>query len=709
MWSKEVPLPNSPAAAGDQYNTQGFLASIRAPQTSNNYVGRIDHDFSDKWHYYLTYRDYKLINLTSNQSDIGGVFPGDTFGTPAATAPRPQQPSVWTTGMTTSINSNTTNSFVFSYLRNFWQWSDASGPPQLPGLGGALNLGGESTSTLPGLIPYTVNSQAIRQRFWDGQDKQLRDDVTLLKGNHLFGFGGAYQRNFDYHSRSDNGAGVNNSVTYESYNAGFNWSSPSIQYIPTTVPSSNYSTYETLYSEVTGMIAATQVMYTRKGPQLNLQPLGSNAADKDVIPYYSVYFNDAWHIKPNFTLTYGVGWNLEMPPYELNGSQVLLVDSNNQPINAIDFLAQRKAAALAGSSYAPVIGYTTIRNVGSGPKYPYDPYYGEFSPRASFAWNPHYSDGILGKVLGSGKTVIRGGYARIFGRLNGVNLVLVPLLGPGLLQGVTCVNPLMNGTCAGSGVATPANAFRIGPDGLAAPLPAASQTLPQPFYPGVGGNPATIDPYGLDPKNTKPDRNDNFTLTIQRELTSHMQLEAGYIGKIQRDLFMEIDLDSVPYMTTLGGQAFSSAYAQLYQQMFFNGVSPSNVTTQPFFEAALGGPSSGFCKGYASCTQAVAVNYTSIIKATGVTDLWNRLNADQGWVVGPHHAQSAGSRLDREPNHRRGSGRQLRLGKLQFAVRHSAQHHLARPYRDFQFHLGARAGHGYQCAGHQQHHAVESV
>jgi Carboxypeptidase regulatory-like domain len=634
MWSKQVPLPNSPSAAGDQYNTQGFLASIREPQTSNSYVARIDHDFGDKWHWYATYRDYKLVSLTGNQIDIGGALAGDTFGTPTATAPRPQQPSVWTTGMTTTINASTTNTFVFSYLRNFWQWSDASGQPQLPGLGGALNLGGESTATTPGLIPYTVNSQAIRQRFWDGQDKQIRDDLTMLKGNHLFGFGGAYQRNFDYHSRSDNGAGVNNSITYEVANAGFNWSSPSIQYIPTGVPSSGYSNYESLYAEVTGMLSATQLMYTRKGPQLNLQPVGSNATDKDVIPYYSVYFYDTWHMKPSFTLTYGLGWNLEMPPYELNGSQVELVDSNGQAISAKDFIAQRQAFALAGSSYTPTIGYSLVGNIGSGQKYPYNPYYAEFSPKVSFAWNPHYNDGILGKLFGSGKTVVRGGYGRIFGRLNGVNLVLVPLLGPGLLQGVVCQNPLSNGTCAGNGVATPATAFRIGNDGLTAPLPAASPTLSQPFYPSVGGNPETIDPYGLDPTNLKPDRTDNFTLTVQRELNSHLQLEVGYIGKILRNEFMEFNLDSVPYMTTLGGQAFSQAYAQLYQQMFFSGASPTVVTAQPFFEAALGGSGSAFCKGYASCTQAVAVNYGSIIKATGVTDLWNKMGALSSWTLG---------------------------------------------------------------------------
>jgi hypothetical protein len=635
IWNKQVPLPNSPnstAGGADQYNTQSFLASLRQPITTNNYVGRIDHDFGDKWHYYLTYRDYKLVSQTNNQTDIGGFFAGDTFGTPAAVAPRPQQPSVWTTGMTTTINPSTTNTFVFSYLRQFWQWSDQSGPPQLPGLGGAVNIGGENTTT-PGLIPYNVNSQSIRQRFWDGQDKGIRDDLTMLKGNHLFAFGGAYTRDFDYHSRSDNGAGVNNSISYETYNSGFNWTSPSIQYIPTTVPSSQYSSYENLYAEVTGMVASTQVMYTRKGPQLNLQPLGTNATDKSVIPYYSVYFDDTWHMKPTFTFNYGLGWNLEMPPYELNGNQVELVDSNNQVISSTDFIAQRQAAALQGESYAPTIGYTLVRNVGSGLKYPYNPYYGEFSPRASFAWNPRYNGGLLGDLFGSGKTVIRGGYSRIFGRLNGVDLVLVPLLGPGLLQGVVCSNPLMNGTCAGGGVATPANAFRIGPDGLVAPLTAATPTLSQPYYPGVNGNPETVDPSSLDP-NFKPNRTDNFTITVQRELNQHMQLEAGYIGKIIRNDFMEEDMDSVPYMTTLGGESFAQAYAQLYMQMFFNGVTPQNVSAQPFFEAALGGTGSGFCKGYTSCTEAVAMNYTSIIKATGVSDLWRALNADQGWVLG---------------------------------------------------------------------------
>jgi hypothetical protein len=627
IWN-QLPAANNPLG-GDQYNTQAFLGSIRTPLTSNNYVARIDHNFNDKWHFYATYRDFKLINLTSNQVDVGGVLPGDTFGTPAAKAPRPQQPSVWTAGLTTTISPTINNTFVFSYLRQFWQWSDSNGPPQLPGLGGAVEIGGESSGAL---IPYNVNTQSVRQRFWDGQDKQLRDDLTILKGNHFIGIGGSYARNFDYHSRTDNGAGTNDQVSYLSTSSGFNWTSP-LNYIPTSVPSSSYSTWETDYSYVLGLLSSTQVMYTRSVPGLNLLPIGTPATDKDVIPYYSTYFYDTWHMKPSFTLTYGLGWNLEMPPYELKGSQVEMVDSDGALVNTNDFIAQRRAAALAGGSYTPTLGFELVRQVGSGLKYPYNPYYGEFSPHVSFAWNPRYTDGMMGKIFGSGKTVIRGGYARIFGRLNGVDLVLVPLLGPGLLQGVLCVNPLSNGSCAGSGVATPANGFRIGTDGLTAPLAAATPTIPQPFYPGVGVNPETSDPESLDP-NFKPDRTDQFTFTIQRELNSHATLEVGYIGKILKNEYLQENLDAVPYMETLGGQQFSAAYAQVYQQMFFSGVSATNVTAQPFFEAALGGANSAFCKGYASCTAAVAVNYGSLIKETAVSDLWNKLNAANGWVLG---------------------------------------------------------------------------
>jgi hypothetical protein len=635
IWTTQMPKPTDfSGASGDLYNTAGFLGPIAEPQTSNNYIARVDHDFGDKWRWMMEYRDYKLVNLTTNQVDIGGVLPGATFGQPTAYAPRPQQPSMWGTGLTTTINPTTTNDFRFSYTRNYWAYASAAGAPQLPGLGGAVEPGGESTGAL---IPYNVNSQSTRTRFWDGQSKMIRDDVTKIKGNHLFQFGGMYTRDFDYHQRNDNGAGIDTSTVYQIGN-GSGISFPA-SLIPATVPSSQTSSYENLYAEVLGIVNQPQVLYTRAGTNLALQPQGTPAFDQSIIPYYNFYFTDSWHTKSNFTLTYGLSWSLEMPPYELNGKQIALVDQSGQPVITANYLADRKAAALAGSTYTPVLGFEQVRDVGSSLKYPYNPFYGEFSPRIALAWNPKYSNGIMGKVLGDHKTVIRGGYGRIYGRLNGVDQVLVPLLGTGLLQAVSCIGAASpaaaaaaGGNCLGPGTVNPSTAFRIGTDGMSAPLPSVSPTLAQPYYPGVGTNASAGDGEALDP-NFRPNRTDNFTVTIQREISPKNTFEVGYIGRIIRNEYQQYNLGAVPYMETLGGETFASAYAQTYEQLSA-GANPATVAVQPFFENALGGASSSYCKGFGSCTAAVASNLKTDFLNTQVYDLWSALNRASSWTLG---------------------------------------------------------------------------
>jgi hypothetical protein len=335
-----------------------------------------------------------------------------------------------------------------------------------------------------------------------------------------------------------------------------------------------------------------------------------------------------------------------MPPYEQAGKQVMMVDQGDNPIELEDYLAQRKAAALKGQVYNPVIGFATVKNVGKGRKYPYDPFYGGISPRFAMAWNPHFSDGWMKSIFGDGNTVIRGGYSRIYGRLNGVDLVLVPLLGTGLMQGVTCVGAVnaasaVNGNqCLGAGGANPSTAFRIGTDGLVAPLGGTpSATLPQPFFPGVGGNLSAAPGSVLNPK-FRPNSNDAFTFSIQRELSSKIFVETGYIGKLIHNEFQEIDSDVVPYMTTLGGQTYANAFANVYTALCgLNAqVCPSTavsaVSPQPFFETAMGGPTSAYCTGFSSCTAAVVSKLGSSFKTTAAYDVWSGLTNQSSWILG---------------------------------------------------------------------------
>jgi hypothetical protein len=467
----------------------------------------------------------------------------------------------------------------------------------------------------------------------------IRGDLTWIKGKHLVQYGGTFQHNFDYHTRTDNGVTTNNQVVYGIGATNINFGNNTANYVPASVGSSYVQGYEDLYSEVLGLVTQSQVAYTRSGSALNIQPIGSSAFDKSNIPYYSGYIGDTWKIKPNLTLVYSLGYTLEMPPVEQSGKQVALVDSADALITSDSFLAQRQAQALQGQVYLPQIGYALIGNIGKGLKYPYNPFYAEWSPRFSAAWNPKVSDGILGKIIGNQGTVIRGGYSRIWGRINGVNQVLVPLLGPGLIQAVACVDPTPAGTCAGNAGTDPTNAFRLGVDGLNPYLPAPSATLAQPYYPGVNGNTASGDTESLDP-NYKPQRTDNITISLQRQLTEKTIVEVGYIGRIIKNETSSIDLDAVPYMTTLGGQSFAQAYADMYIGLVNNGQTAAQLAPQPFIEAALGGASSATCTTavsgvkYSSCTGYLAAAQSSLIKNAQVSDLWAAMNKLTSWTLG---------------------------------------------------------------------------
>ena len=257
---------------------------------------------------------------------------------------------------------------------------------------------------------------------------------------------------------------------------------------------------------------------------------------------------------------------------------------------------------------------------------------------------------MFGKVFSHDGTVIRGGYSRIYGRLNGVDLVLVPLLGTGLIQPVQCIQPTISLSCGGAG-STPSTAFRVGPtsagfDGLSAPIPTPSPTLPQPDFPGINAVGAATGSV-LDP-NFRPNHSDTFDFTIQRQLSSKTMLEVGYIGRIVHDEYQPININAVPYMMTVGGQSFASAYAGVETSLGCNGptsgcaaggVVPANIKPQPFFEAAM---NPAYCAGFSSCTQAVANNEIAQSASQSVWSLYSDL--DNGGFNFPRSMMNTPSR-----------------------------------------------------------------
>jgi hypothetical protein len=88
-------------------------------------------------------------------------------------------------------------------------------------------------------------------------------------------------------------------------------------------------------------------------------------------------------------------------------------------------------------------------------------------------------------------------------------------------------------------------------------------------------------------------------------------------------------------MMTVGGQRFDNAYANVVLQYCggFAGMAGGGcaanaaaVTPQPFFEAALGGPTSAYCSGFSSCTAAAVANEGGNFASQQVWTLWSDLD-----------------------------------------------------------------------------------
>src|SRR5258707_6681485 len=183
-----------------------------------------------------------------------------------------------------------------------------------------------------------------------------------------------------------------------------------------------------------------------------------------------------------------------MRPNDPTGKTAMMIDVRpGKPIDGKFYLPAKQTAALSGNVFNPTVGYVPIKSTGR--KYPFDPDYTNLGPRLAVAWNPSFSGGPLGGLLGNKKTVLRGGWSRSFERKNGVVLVLTPALGIGFGDLSVCTAPDRTGAC--SGFSDPSTAFRIGIDGnhiTVPPLPAVS---------GGGIIPSEGCPRGISPGKTE--------------------------------------------------------------------------------------------------------------------------------------------------------------------------------------------------------------
>jgi hypothetical protein len=623
---------------GDGLNTIGYRATVPFALKQDFAVARLDHMITNNWNFFSSYRYHRHLQPGLNQVDI---TPGNGLATSVAS--NPVQPRYLVAGVDGQITPRLSGQFRFSWTRNWWEWIRFQPAPQVAGLGGALDLGGDGQNATGTFLaePINVDTQQARSRIWHGKDYYIAGNFAWLKGPHTFQFGGNFRRWNIFHRRNDKVLGAVDALIYFSRPDTVSLSSTNR---PTICPSNTTGTnclrpgdqsiWDMHYVNTLGIIDRATILLTRDAVNLDPLPPGTPLTARPRVDAYEGFFQDTWRVNQSFTVTAGVNYALQLPPKEAEDKQMVLIfRDSQQPVIVADYLEAARRAAENGTAFNPEFAWTPLR--ASGRTRIMDVDTNNFGPRIAAAWNPNFDGGFLGALFGQKKTVLRGGYSLTYDRVNGVGLVMTPLLGVGLGQILQCLSPNSAGTCTNLNQ-NPGNAFRIGVDGNSVPVPAATPGT-VPFTVPLAGESSSrlVDP------GREVAMNHSLNFTWQREVQRSTILEIGYVGKFGRKLLQNIDLNSVPltFRDPTSGQTFAEAFDAVAQHLRAGG-STAALATQPWFENLLTmpvtSPFSATCGAFGTFTQRMACQWaTDFRNGNAIAIAGTRISANRLWAGNP--------------------------------------------------------------------------
>lgn len=472
---------------------------------------------------------------------------------------------------------------------------------------------------------------------------EVNDDLSWTRGKHTFGFGGAvyFVRNHNINDINsfpfvgvNNGFCINLCADYNLGPTGANAPAPS-----------DPTSFVRAFTGLTGSI--TQVNATIFAtPQSTFLPPGSPEDRHFAENLYEAYAQDSWKIRSNVTLTLGLRYGYEAPPYETNGFQVA------PTVDIGQFFRQREINGNLGiaSNVSPLLSWTLAGKANHGANSFYHPNNADFAPRVALAYAPKYDSGPLGMIFGNGKSALRLGAGIFYDRIgqaltidadqNGSPGTATQLI-DGSQQFSLATAPRFSGTCTNTGcTGLPA----AGPPFF--PIPANAQF---PFTPD--GNLADQAPglgFVVDP-HLKTPYTIHLTASFQRQLPKGVVLDVAYVGTLGRRLLGKADFaqyenlrDPISHVDLFTAYRQIAAIAKATPSGF-SGPNPTDfsptglpsIQSIPYFTdllpnmptfaaVALGNPQ------YASLTPTQAFYAFTLIKS-GVTNLAGAPTGAASW------------------------------------------------------------------------------
>ncbi len=455
----------------------------QATNTTTAYpTARVDYQITPTigWHGSWNLRNQKNAGTSpypGNPYDFVGAYKITTY--------------VATNAVDWTIKPNMVNNANFGIQSNGEYFNEGADPSQ-------YSVYGNRILNLP-LIPVFVPGSGTQPFIRNNPVYQFTDNLNWVKGRHTLTLGGTLMHT-SFYERSYASAGV------PQFNFGVVASDPVNSVLRNALPSINANNSDianalNLYALLTGRI--TSISRTTNVDE-NTQAYNQFAPITQRFAFTTggVYAQDSFRITPDLTLNFGLRWQFDGAIHSTNGI-------NSQPTGANFF----------GPSNGPFQPGVFSGNNNPVFEQSSNPYKRDFlnpAPNVGFAWNPSGERGMLGKLFGERKTVIRGAFSMTYYN-EGMNSISNPLSGG---RGTTQTGSATNGVNFAPGtlnLSSPVPSFPVFPGTFGFPLQQSSFT-----FTTVNGN--YINPNLRSPYTT------NWTLGFQRQLARNLVLEARYVG-----------------------------------------------------------------------------------------------------------------------------------------------------------------------------------
>ena len=519
-----MPAANGQAAGDGGFNSGSFTFSSPAPARLNTSIARFDYVINDR------NRVFVRGNLQKDITDFEEQFPGQG---PSHVFEDNSKGIIG--GYTWTATPSIVNDLRFGYVRQ--GYADR-------GVGKGDYVTFRFLSDPTAQTRTTITSVPVTN---------IVDNLSWTKGNHSIEIGGNWRLIHQNHASDANS--YNNAST-NPYWLGGNPPDPSEIGLP-SVADGFGNPYEIAYANLVGTVPSltNQWNYQITSPEGGtLLADGTVQARHFKANEFEWYLQDAWRIKPNLTVTFGVRHTILQTPYETSGQQVA------PTIDTHAWFLKRESDALQGKIYEPDLYFQ-----------PAGPHYGKpgfwpksknnFAPRLAIAYSPDT------------KTSFRVGAGIYYDHF-----------------GQALVNTFdQNGSYGlNSAVENPASTYSI--EGTSK-RPAAPRFLDRNTLPPIdNGTPVTdlAFPYpapfnnfaitwGLDSKIKTP-YSEAFNASIQRQFPGGFTVEVAYVGRLGRHLLQQLDLaEPVDFVDPSGGGDYYSAGTQLSKAVDQNGGANSVV------------------------------------------------------------------------------------------------------------------------------------